>query len=244
MHAELRLCRSHVAPLPTGVCGTSTGRTDTGPWQSAQSYLAAAPVPFRLCWERRDELAGRLHLATNRNHMRLFVLAMLIGIACSASAQVYRCTTPTGKVEYSGAPCDSHSRDARVVVAPLSEADRLRQENETLRRQLQQQEQQNTVQQPLPVRRAIAQPEQATPTPAVGRTQADIQADRADSRECARAKREYEVALSSISERNTSAAAEVAMYSACGMRNPDRTTINIRRGPSNCHYVGAILICN
>ena len=173
----------------------------------------------------------------------IFFLVMLVA-ASSAFAQVYRCTTTAGKVEYSDAPCQASRGEARLIAPPVSESEKLRRENEELRRQVDAQNKIMRNQAAAPPANAVPAPAPAPVAPPIGRTQADVQADRADTPECARAKREYEIALSSIAGRNTSAAAEAAMQSACGMRTPDRTIININRGPTNCTRVGSILSCH
>ena len=172
--------------------------------------------------------------------MRAAVCLLSLLFVAHAHAQVYRCTNAAGKVEYSDAPCAETSRDARMV-APRMERTPAEIENEQLRRQLA--EEQNRRRQAENADRERAQ--QPAP-PVIGRTQADLQAERGNSIECERAKRDYEVILSSIGSKSRAPAAEAAMYSACGMRAPDKTIINVRpeHRPSTCVRVGSMLQCN
>jgi hypothetical protein len=181
--------------------------------------------------------------------MRLALTLCLLAASLPAAAQVYRCTNASGKTEYSDAPCASSSRDGRMV-APKAERSTLEAENELLRKQLAEEQLRRAqaegsarpaarAQSPAP-----APAPAAAPAPVTGRTQADLQAERADSYECQRAKRDYEVLLSSIGSKDRAQAAEAAMYSACGMRTPDRTIINIHpRGAPGCVRVGNSVQC-
>jgi hypothetical protein len=158
------------------------------------------------------------------NRMRLLIPLIFLAFVGTATAQVYRCTNGAGKVEYSDAPCGSTASSSRLVVPPLSEEERLRRENEALRRKVLEQENSQLRNE---IQRRGAPPPVPIPTQpqVVGRTDADLQAEKSNTSECARAKREYEVALSSITSKATVPAAEMAMFSACGIRPPDRTVI-------------------
>jgi hypothetical protein len=161
----------------------------------------------------------------------LYVLASIIAVAPGlAEAEVFRCTTAAGKVEYSDGPCvNGTSRQVQVNQNSLSSSGHreqvLRGENERLRNQLEahknsKQSQSSTA---------------AANTPALGRTEADLAAEKGGSIECARAKRSYEVATSSIQQNRNTAAEELSMYSACGIKPPDKTVVNI----TNVHVGGA-----
>ncbi len=177
----------------------------------------------------------------------LFLIAALAGSA-AAHAQVYRCTAPNGKVEFSDAPCATSSKDSRVVVPQAPTGERaLQQENERLRMQLLE-EQNRRLRSENAAAREAAAPVVSPPadTRAPGRTAADLQAERANTYECEQAKRNYEVALSSVTSQRTVPAAKASMYSACGMAPPNETTINIRSAPvpGNCIRRGNSLQCN
>jgi len=172
--------------------------------------------------------------------MRCVFLLFLSVLCADATAQVYRCTNAAGKVEYSDAPCAVAHRENRVVAPKVERSQReLELENELLRRQISDERSRRQ----LRDSRAVEAPQVQTP---YGRTEADLQAERADSHECARAKRDYEVILSSIAGKSRAPAAEAAMYSACGMRAPDKTTINVRPrlGATTCVQSGSVLHCN
>ncbi|NML47748.1 DUF4124 domain-containing protein [Ramlibacter sp. G-1-2-2] len=176
--------------------------------------------------------------------MHYFLGAVLFLSLVSANAQVFRCTSPGGKVEYSDAPCAPGSKDAHQV-APKATVDpaALQQENQRLRMQVLEEENRRLKSEVAAARNAAAAPAPAGPV--VGRTAADIQADRADSFACRQAKRDYEFALSSIGGRSTVPAAKAAMYSACGLQPPSETTVEVRdRRSSTCVRVGGIFQCH
>ncbi|MDF2457766.1 MAG: hypothetical protein K0S79_182 [Nitrospira sp.] len=160
----------------------------------------------------------------------LFLLTVIIALASPVTkAEVFRCTTAAGKVEYSDGPCvNGTSRPVQVNQNSLPSSGHreqvLRDENERLRKQLEASKTSNQ-----------SQSTTAANTPALGRTEADLAAEKGGSIECARAKRSYEVATSSIQQNRNTAAEELAMYSACGIKPPDKTVVNI----TNVHVGGA-----
>jgi hypothetical protein len=172
--------------------------------------------------------------------------ALLLCCAITAQAQVYRCTGANGKVEFSDAPCATSSTDSRVVMPQAATGDRsLQMENERLRMQLLEEQNKRLRAENAGARDAAATPTPAPAPPAVGRTQADLQAERANTYECEQARRNYEVALSAVTGRSTAPAARAAMYSACGMLPPSvESNVNIRSAPGNCIRRGNILQCN
>jgi len=171
----------------------------------------------------------------------VYLLVFFSAVSAASSAQVYRCTAPSGKVEYSDAPCSATSKDNRLVAPKVERSQReVELENEYLRRQLSEERLRRNARVP-----SSPPPVEAPPRPALGRTQADLQAERADSWECSKAKRDYDVLSGSITDRRRLPAAEVAMYSACGMRNPDKTIINVVPAPpSTCVRVGGSIHCH
>ena len=156
------------------------------------------------------------------------LLAFLIALApIVAEADVFRCTTASGKVEYSDGPCvNGTSRAVQVNQNSLPSSGYreqvLRDENERLRKQLDATKTSNQSQ------------STAASGPALGRTEADLAAEKGGTIECARAKRNYEVATSSIQTNRNTDADELAMYSACGIKPPDKTVINV----TNVHVGG------
>jgi hypothetical protein len=138
-----------------------------------------------------------------------------------ASAEVFRCTAASGKIEYSDSPCITGTgRTVQVNQNSLPSAgsgeQALREENERLRKQLEASKAQSPSQPPPPAA-----------GPSMGRTEADLAAEKGGTIECARAKRSYEVATASIQQNRNTAAEELAMYSACGMKPPEKTVVNI-----------------
>lgn len=143
-----------------------------------------------------------------------FVTVVLCLSICNANAQVFKCKSATGKVEFSDAGCDGVKSTEKLniysgtnsVDASSSRELLLRKENEELKSRLQEQRQiTNTAPQ---------------------RTQADLQADRIDTYVCERARRDYRVSSSSTSNNaNYLESLRIAMYGACGMHEPNRTTV-------------------
>lgn len=145
------------------------------------------------------------------------LLLTLLALApwSTAHAQVYKCAHPSGNVEFSDVPCSKKSAGGPVQLqdntldSSASREQALRLENQQLRQQLE---------------RLQASQAETHATPA--KSQADLQAQRIDSVACERAKRDYEVAASSISDNHELIAARrSAMYGTCGLREPDQTVI-------------------
>lgn len=151
-----------------------------------------------------------------------FTLAV-VGLMLPAlgTAQVYRCTNPAGKVEYVDSPCPGGGGrtvtvNQNVLPGPAAREQALRAENQRLRDEL--------------VGRGppAASPSAALapgPVQSFGRTEADLAAEKGGTIECSRAKRNYEVATSSIQSNRNTDADEAAMYSACGIKPPDKTVV-------------------
>jgi hypothetical protein len=159
--------------------------------------------------------------------------AASIGLLCMASAhaQVYRCETGHGKIEFSDSPCAKGAVETQLNVRPnvLNTAESreaaLKAENQRLTEQ-------NLKLENDRLRDRLAS-QTTSPAPAVtGRTQADVQADLGNSPACQRARRDYEVSSSSIKpSREHLDALASSMRAACGLREPDRivnrTTVNV-----------------
>lgn len=148
--------------------------------------------------------------------MRILTVMMLL-TSTVAQAQVYKCVGPDGRPAFSDRPCGASYRSCQVDSRPNSidtsgaREQALKRENERLREQ-------------LATERTRAQ---VPSGPVIGRTRADLEAEKSNSRECAIAKRNYEFAASSIANKGGEvAAAKRGMYSACGMREPDNIIVN------------------
>lgn len=146
----------------------------------------------------------------------LLSIALLWLIALPANAQVFKCVdAATGKLAYSDTPCKKGSTGG-VERIQNNTIDSSGSREQALRRELQE------------MQRRMDSLENKRDQPTYGRTESDLQAERADSRECEQAKRSYDIEAGSMTRsRSTVAAKESAMRSACGMREPDRTTINV-----------------
>lgn len=144
------------------------------------------------------------------------VAALIQPAPADAQARVFRCVDDqTGKITFSDKACtDGASGDARIVRGNTIDASGSREQ--ALRRDLMQMQQR--------VDRLEARRETGSQ---FGRTQADLQAERADSRACERAKRSLDIEVNSMRSTPESVSAKRAsMRSACGMREPDNIQIN------------------
>jgi hypothetical protein len=157
-------------------------------------------------------------------HIRFTLAVLVLILPIAASAQVFRCTNSAGKVEYSDAPCAGGGGRAvtvnqNVLPGPAAREQALRAENERLRDEL-------AGRRPQSLGNPSPSPAPGA-TQAFGRTEADLAAEKGGSIECSRAKRNYEVATSSIQPNRNTDADELAMYSACGIKPPDKTVVNV-----------------
>lgn len=148
--------------------------------------------------------------AYSRALMWVALLMFLTSGVCSA--QVYKCISQNGKIEFSNVRCSSNAAIEKVNSIPntidmsASREHVLKGENIRLREQLQEQQRlQRTV-----------------PSNIIGRTQADLQFERLNSYDCQVAKSKLE-ASNKIDMRRE----KLAMYAACGLREPDRTNIHV-----------------
>ena len=139
-------------------------------------------------------------------------LSLLLALCTPASAEVYRCKNAAGATEFSDAPCPKGSQGGSVEVKPNvldhsgAREQTLKAENQRLQEQL------------------AAQPTGAAGTKTAAETPRAV-----DSFACKQAQRDLEVAASSIAKvPATLRTRQTAMYAACGLREPDRPTTNIR----------------
>jgi hypothetical protein len=153
-----------------------------------------------------------------------YIVLALFSLNNAAAQHVYKCQNAAGKIEFSDAPCQADRRGERVQLrensldSSGSREYMLRKENEQLKEQLKNQQH--------------AVPPYGGMAPQ--RTQPDLQAERIDALACEKAKRDYEVtASSSANSRAIVEAKRSMMYGACGMREPDRSTITIENRINN-----------
>lgn len=146
-----------------------------------------------------------------------FTLALLavVSLTGSAQAQVYKCKEDrSGKITYSDVPCHGKNtgRDIEVLDNTL---DTSGSREQALRREVRE------------LQERMDGYESRAGRSQYGRTQADLQAERADSVACERARRSLEIEAGSMTRnRSTVASKEAAMRSACGLREPDRVEIH------------------
>lgn len=177
---------------------------------------------------------------------RLIFGCLLLSIAGLAQAQIYRCESAKKQVTYSDSPCGTAGRQI-VTDIPTSHP-AARTDESPFRRDLD-----------AAVRRAISagnlfQAEQLATTsehwtwiaeakalqnkaPGVGRTEADLAAEKGSSRECEQARRSYEVGASTFRQGEAPLdARRTLMYTACGIKEPARVEVDnsqtiVRRPP-------------
>lgn len=154
-------------------------------------------------------------MKTSSMVVALLVPLCLFGLA--GQTVVYRCVDEaSGTVRFSDRACGPGEHGGSQVVRPNTldasgaREQALRSEIRQLREQLEAQE-----------RRVQAQP-------ATGLTQPDLQAQRIDGWACQQARRSYELAAGSLLQNQADIEMKrSAMYGACGMREPDRTEVNV-----------------
>ncbi len=158
-----------------------------------------------------------------RERARPLIAVALLGLlvmALPSHAQVHKCVSSAGRVEYREAPCASDTKGGQVNVQGNTsdgravERARLSMENEQLRERLQRAE---TNQQPQG---------------GVGRTQADLAAQAGNTAACQAARRSYETAASSIAPNKADIAARrSAMHGTCGTVEPPITEVTVIKRP-------------
>lgn len=147
---------------------------------------------------------------------------MLVGMCLllSGQARVYRCEEASGSVRFSDVPCASGEAGAEYEVKPNT-VDSSGSREQVLKRQVQSLQEQLDQQ-------------QAAPPAAAGRSQPDLQAERIDNAACEQAARAYESEAGSMfGDKASVEAKRVAMYGACGMREPDKVEINVNNSVNN-----------
>ena len=140
-----------------------------------------------------------------------------------AAADVYKCVNNVGKTEFSDAPCSGRSSGKTIDVKP-NVVDMSEQREQSLKAENQ----------------ALKDKLSANQADSINRrAQNNSDSSRIDGAACRTAKHDYEVSASSIDKNPAMLRArESAMYGACGMREPDRTNINIKNDSSGApNYV-------
>ena len=165
---------------------------------------------------------------------KLVALAAFAALhALPSDAQVFRCTDQrTGKIAYSDTPCQGGTTGGAVRIQENT-LDTSNSRERALRRELQE------------LRQRMNSYELNSDRSAYGRTEADLQAERADSRACEQAKRSLEIESGSMTRSQSSVNAKAAaMRSACGIREPDRVEVNNYGRPSGRHNPQPSVITN
>lgn len=130
------------------------------------------------------------------------------------AAEVFKCTAASGKVEFTDAPCGTSQKSAVIEARPNSL------DNSAVREQLLKIENRS-----LQEKVAATQPVPATPL------QGQTEFARSDTAACRSAKRDVEVAATSIEDNKALIRTrQSAMYVACGVREPDKQITNINVG--------------
>ncbi len=148
-------------------------------------------------------------LQTSRALISLGLL--FFSISPSVQAEVYKCSTDSGKIEFSDSPCPNNSKGGKILVKPNSlDTSATREQN--LR------DQNQKLQEKLNSNSVNSQQMTRTTDPSL-----------MDSYGCKQAKRDYEVTASSIDKDPAMLQMRSsAMYAACGIREPDRKITNIK----------------
>lgn len=144
-------------------------------------------------------------------------LLLALGLITGAHAQVYRCVEGgTGKITFSDIPCHGRATGRQVDATPNT-LDSSASREQALRSEVQE------------LRDKLREQQQASQAETTGRTQADLHAERIDSKACEDARWYYE--SETRTNPNNQAAIDAkrsAMFGACGMKEPDR--VEVRRG--------------
>jgi hypothetical protein len=178
----------------------------------------------------------------------LLAFALFFAFATPANAEVYKCQNQSGKIIYSDAPCKSGTQTVTdiPVTMPDTGLTNSTQSSSALARQMD-----------IAVKSAIANNDlhraqalattrehwdwiaaakrEANQTPTLGRTEADLSAERGDSEACQQAIRSYELeASSSFDETEALNAKKSIMHAACGIKEP--LEVNNYPAPATAFY--------
>lgn len=160
-------------------------------------------------------------------------LALLLAFAAPAHAEVYKCQDQDGKIVYSDAPCKSGTQTVTDIPVTIPDADAANHsESSALARQMDTAVKTAIADGDLHRAQALATTREhwdwiaaakreANETPILGRTEADLSAERGDSQACQQAIRSYELeASSSFDEPEALNAKKSIMHAACGIKEP------------------------
>ena len=138
----------------------------------------------------------------------------LLATVGAGSAEVFKCTNASGKVEFTDAPCEPAQTSARVDARPHTL------DNSAVREQLLQIENRSLQDKPTAARPAAATP-----------LQGPVEVARSDTPARRSAVRDVEAAATSV-ENNKALirARQSAMHVVCGVREPDRQITNVNVG--------------
>ena len=147
-------------------------------------------------------------------HIRAVLALAVLLVPMLSAADVFRCIGPDGKVEYSDSPCAGGTGKVILVnqnalPGPSAREQALVDENRRLRREL--------------------EVGASGPPVIIGRTDADLAAEKGGSYECAQARKNFDFYAGSRDMYRNTQADELAVYVACGIRPPDRI-VNVTGG--------------
>lgn len=177
----------------------------------------------------------------------LFAFALLLAFAAPANAQVYKCQSADEKIVYSDVPCKSGTQtvtDIPVTVPGNASANSA--ESAALARQMDSAVKSAIADNDLHRAQALATTREhwdwiaaakreANQTPGLGRTEADLSAERGDSQACQQAIRSYELeASSTFDEPEALNAKKSIMHAACGIKEP--LEVNNYEAPPTVFY--------
>lgn len=183
-------------------------------------------------------LAAHVHFPGSRAIFAIIGAALLFAFSASlANAEIYKCTNEKNKTTYSDAPCSSGSiqrlTDIQVNLPgnqqTLPPYDK---ENSALKRQLDAAVKSAIAENDFTRAEALASTaeqkqwvvtakKEMTRNSVIGRTEADLSADLANSYECQEAKRNLERELNSFSPEPEALTAKTSlMRASCGQREP------------------------
>ena len=171
---------------------------------------------------------------------RVFLFTLLTVCTAHASAQVYKCIDEKGKSIYSDTPCLRHGSQALTDIqsSPASsstaESPLSRQLDAAVRRAISEGDfshAQSLALTPKHWEWIAAAKKDRQQQPVLGRTEADLSAEKGDSIACHKAKRDYEFEAGAYKQvQNAIDAKRSMMHAACGIKEPtqikvDNTTV-------------------
>lgn len=178
----------------------------------------------------------------------IFTLALLLAFASPASAQVYKCQSQNNNVVYSDAPCKSGTQTLTDIPVTAPTALNGNSQTSAITRQMDTAVKSAIATDDLQRAQALATTREhwewiaaarqnADQKPTLGRTEADLSAERGDTQACQQATRSYELeANSSFDEPEALEAKRSIMRAACGIKEP--LQVNNQPTPATVFYPG------